>query len=314
MNKKRALKNMDIEEVSLVDRPANKRKFLLIKREDGEITELTIKTDGTFNGTTLEVNGEPVENLTSFWFAAWPPDDFDEGMVNGSYSVSETDGAEFDRETTFNLKKGNNTMKLATILKELGIDPDSLDAERTQDLDALVKFIDHMPPDDAARTLNVIKASLVKEEAPAPEHEGEETPVETDDLSSEEVAEIKSAMSRLNGMLPESERAVIKSEEPSELAQVLTAIKGLAKSEDDPSDNNPADPPVSEKEILQSLIQRLAKVEKTTGVSDDDGDEEGGGGEEYSAPDAQLTEEERIKKYGSKYPKALTDWGYQLQQ
>ena len=310
---KKKLKNMDIKEVSLVDKGANRKKFLLIKREDGEITELTIKTDGTATGTTLSVNGEEVEDLKAFWFSLWPPDDFDAGMMNGSYTVSETDGTEFDRETTFNLKKGMNTMKLETVLKSLDIDPSSLSAERTQDLESLLKFVEMMPPDDGASALNIIKASLVKEETPAEAEEDEELPAGTVELSPEDVAEIRSAMSRLNGMLPESERVVIKSEEPSDLVQILTAIKGLKKTEDGESDEGGDDPPDSTKAILKILSKvdaRLEKVEKTTGNSEEEEEQE----EEELGSETPLSEEDRIKKYGSKYPNALSSWGHRLLQ
>lgn len=299
MKRKRALKDMDIEEVSFVDRPANKRKFLLIKREDGEITELTIKTDGTSDGTTLSVNGGPVDALKSFWFSLWPADDFDEGMMNGSYTVSETDGAEFDRETTFNLKKGMETMKLDKVLKSLGIPLDSVSEDKVEDLDSLLKFIDLMPPADAEHTLNVIKASLVKEEASEQEEQDEETPAETEDMPSEKIAEIRSAMAQLNGMLPESEQSALKTEEQDKMDRVLAAIEGLKKDDGEKPKEDEDTPP----DTVADILKRLSKVEETTGVADDKEDEDGD-----LDTGAVLTPEENLKKYGTKYPKAQTKW------
>lgn len=301
MKKKRALKNMDIEEVSFVETPANKRKFLLIKREDGEITELTIKTDGTGDGTELSVNGEPVDDLTGFWFAFWPADDFDAAMVAGSYTVAESDDAEFDRETTFHLKKGN-TMKLSELLKEHEIDPANLSGDHK----SLLKFIDMMPPAEAESALKVIKASLVKEEeAPTPEEEDEGTP-EAEGMSPEKIAEILSAMAQLNVMLPEDQRVVIKSEEPDKLDLIL-AILAKASSEK-PIPNDPADPPDSMKDIMARLI----KVEETTGQPHDDDDEEG----EESALEAydKLTKDEKLKKYGTVYGRTQAGMGFDLKQ
>ena len=290
MKKKKQLKNMDIEEVSLVDRPANKRKFLLIKREDGEVTELTIKTDGTSDGTTLSVNGEEADDLKSFWFSLWPPDDFDQGMMMGSYTVSETDGAEFDQEITFNLKKGMNTMKLEKLLKELKVDPATLSEERTAELESLLKFIPLMPPEDGASALNIIKASLVKEEAPA---EGDppvqdETP-ETEEMDPGKAAEIKSAMEQLNGMLPEGERSILKTAEPDKQDLILAAIAGLKKDEGDPPDST------------ADILKRLVKVEETTGGGSDSDDDD--------STDVTLTADENLKKHGTKYPKLQRSWG-----
>ena len=310
MKNKRALKDMNIEEVSIVDKGANRKKWFLIKREDGQITELTIKTDGTANGTGLTVNGEEVDDLKSFWFMLWPSDDFDDGMMSGSFTVNETDGAEFDRETTFNLKKGMNTMELKDVLKKLNVDPASLSEELTKDLENLIQFVDMMPPENGASALNIIKASLVKEESSA---EGD-TPGETtteggtpaeETLSPEDMAEIRSAMSRLNNMLPESERVVMKVEEPSDLQLILAALEKRGKPEDSGDDA-----PQTVAEMLQAIVKRVEKVEKTTGVSEDEGED---AGEDLSA-DGELTKEERLKKYGTLYPKAQSNWGMQLLQ
>jgi len=310
MKNKRALKDMNIEEVSIVDKGANRKKWFLIKREDGQITELTIKTDGTANGTGLTVNGEEVDDLKSFWFMLWPSDDFDDGMMSGSFTVNETDGAEFDRETTFNLKKGMNTMELKDVLKKLNVDPASLSEELTKDLENLIQFVDMMPPENGASALNIIKASLVKEESSA---EGD-TPGETtteggtpaeETLSPEDMAEIRSAMSRLNNMLPESERVVMKVEEPSDLQLILAALEKRGKPEDSGDDA-----PQTVAEMFQAIVKRVEKVEKTTGVSEDEGED---AGEDLSA-DGELTKEERLKKYGTLYPKAQSNWGMQLLQ
>lgn len=301
MKKKRQLKNMNINEVSLVDRPANKRKFLLIKREDGEITELTIKTDGTSDGTTLSVNGGPVDALKSFWFSLWPADDFDEGMMSGSYTVSETDGAEFDRETTFNLKKGMETMELGKVLKSLGISPDSVSEEKVEDLESLLKFIDLMPPTDAASALNIIKASLVKEEASEQEEQEEETPAETADMPPEKVVEIRSAMAELNAMLPESEQSELKTEEQDKMDRVLAAIEGLKKGDGEKPKEDEDTPP----DTVADILKRLSKVEETTGVAKDEDEEDEDGDLDT---DAVLTSEENLKKYGTRYPKLRATW------
>ena len=305
MKKKRQLKNIDIEEVSLVDRPANKRKFLLIKREDGEETELTIKTDGTADGTTLSVNGGEVSDLKSFWFSLWPPDEFDEGMMMGSYTVTETDGAEFDRETTFNLKKGMNTMELGTILKSLNIDPTTLGKERTAELESLVKYIPMMAPVDGESALNIIKAALVKEDTPA-EGDPPEVAPQVEELAPGKVAEVKAAMSLLNDSLPEAERSVLKTAEPDKMDLILEAIAGINKAEGGP----PTDDSDAAPDTVADIMKRLVKVEKTTGNTQDEDVEDGGD----PGPEIPLTKEERVEKYGTAYPNAAASWARALMQ
>ena len=76
MKKPTKLRNILVEEVSLVDSPANKRPFLFVKKLDGPPTdpitvvekqgkavELTFASDGTPEGTKLAVNGKDIANL-----------------------------------------------------------------------------------------------------------------------------------------------------------------------------------------------------------------------------------------------------------
>ena len=77
----------EIEEVSLVDKAANKRKFFFVKRDEGSEefelekgdTSIAIKSDGTVEGTEVSVNGKAVSNLIDFTFgfyvdSMWPSD------------------------------------------------------------------------------------------------------------------------------------------------------------------------------------------------------------------------------------------------
>jgi len=303
---------MKIDEVSLVDKPANKRRFLLIKREDGEMTDIAIKTDGTADGSEISVNGEVMEDLTAF-YCSLLTDEYGEGSFSIAYTKPETDGAEFDREVTYYLKKGMNTMDLEKLLKSLDVDAESLSEEVTQDLESVLSFVDMMPPAEAKTTLRVIKRSLIKEEAPTEEGAGaEDTPAEEQELTPEGIAEVRSAMTQLNSLLPEAERVVIKAEEPDKSQQILDVLAGImtllkgqeseAGSEGGSEDDT--DPPGSMKDILA----RLTKVEKTTGVDEEEPEDP----EERDDPETPLTKEERIEKYGTPYPKAKLAMGLAL--
>lgn len=66
MRKGGHLKEIEIDKVSLVKSPANQRRFIITKAED---LEFIIRTDRTFKGTSLTVDGEEIENLDGFYFS-----------------------------------------------------------------------------------------------------------------------------------------------------------------------------------------------------------------------------------------------------
>jgi hypothetical protein len=80
---RRRLKNLRVDEVSFVDRPANLRPFLFWKRlepvPDGQISKaadiklsVSFESDGTADGTKVEVNGEELADLTDLNLSYWP--------------------------------------------------------------------------------------------------------------------------------------------------------------------------------------------------------------------------------------------------
>lgn len=129
--KSRELKDITLDEISLVDKPANKRGFLLFKQEGEASTDdsllkakkkinIVIDSDGTVGGTTVTVNGDKVDKLQSFSFSLWDATDKD-AKVSASYSVlaEATDG--FQRTETYYLAKGDGPMddRITKILKAL---------------------------------------------------------------------------------------------------------------------------------------------------------------------------------------------------
>jgi len=71
------LKDVDIEEVSFVDAPANRKRFLFVKDEAGiekAATTIEIVTDGT-QKATISVNGIEIEDLTGFYFSYSKPEE-----------------------------------------------------------------------------------------------------------------------------------------------------------------------------------------------------------------------------------------------
>jgi len=110
-------------EVSIVDRPANLTKFLVMK-SDGSL-EITISSDGTPEGTLIKVNGEEIKDLTSLniWYNK-PLPDAPANSVCGpalSCSYSRVVNIEngFAQTETFTLNKGDTQMnkELEALLK-----------------------------------------------------------------------------------------------------------------------------------------------------------------------------------------------------
>jgi len=119
IEKSRKMKDITLKEVSLVDKPANKRPFLLFKQEgkpsDGSLLKakkkinIEIESDGTKKNTTVTVNGEKIANMKSFNFSVWSesPDD---SSVSCSYSkLVESEGG-FQRTESYYLAKGDSPM------------------------------------------------------------------------------------------------------------------------------------------------------------------------------------------------------------
>ena len=126
---KKKLADIKINEISMVDLPANKSPFLFFKQEGIEQgqTQLTkaktkikieIESNGLVGGTTIRVNGDEVKKLKSFDFSFYGNDP--KLAVHASYSkeTSSTDG--FSRIETYYLSKGviAMTKEMLKVLQE----------------------------------------------------------------------------------------------------------------------------------------------------------------------------------------------------
>lgn len=122
---KTKLENMNIEEVSVVTKPANKQPFLFWKSGDKEKLqpleklekpmEIVIKSDGTEKGTKIIVNGKKLKDPDAFNFSFQkhqPGDSADYPVVYCSYNKIEEQADGFKRNITHWLTKneGDNLM------------------------------------------------------------------------------------------------------------------------------------------------------------------------------------------------------------
>lgn len=125
MAKRRKLENLDIDEVSIVDKGANRRKFMFIKRDaDGEEhillkaeTTIVIKSDGTSKGTTMSINGMAVDRLHELGFGFYDaePDNEDSStpvMLRYVTSNKNANPAGFKGTKTFVLAKADEDERI----------------------------------------------------------------------------------------------------------------------------------------------------------------------------------------------------------
>lgn len=252
MKKHRKLTDMEIQEASFVDAPANKRRFLLIKRDHDEKMRLSIATDGTDDGTDIRVNGEALPDLVNFHFSYRR--DGSGSPVSCSYSISNNDHAHTDHVETYYLSKPEtevNKMESMDLLKSIaGIDiPGNAiqDEEFKKAMETLAEYHDLMPADlqNAMKNLTKQAVATVMEAA---EHE----------------------TSSAEPITPEEEKI------SREISLLLKAISGLATAATGHDDSRDPDPTIAEiKQTLQSMSTRVEAVEKTTAGNKSSDDHDG---------------------------------------
>jgi len=139
----RELKEIEIEEISLVDAASNRKKFYIVKKDDTkkQKTQISINSDGTVKGTKILMGGEEVKDLVDFSFSFYMPRSGDvDGLgknISCSYSkVTETEDG-FKHTDHFYLSKSLEVKEGMKDLKEqlqelLGEDFSEEDFEKAQ--------------------------------------------------------------------------------------------------------------------------------------------------------------------------------------
>jgi hypothetical protein len=183
------LTEIELDEVSLVKHPANGRRFLFTKAAE---LEILIKTDQTFGGTSLTVNGEEVKNLEHYNFSLinWSEEDMEEWgavPVSASWTVRESSGDGVDQVSTFSLqstevKKMETTEVIKLIKSEFGVDIDeaaysALTAEKQTSLMAFATFAPGMTEPFKKAQTTAITALIAKADAEETEGSEEVDPV-----------------------------------------------------------------------------------------------------------------------------------------
>lgn len=249
------LKDMEIHEVSFVDVPANKRRFLLIKRQDGKSIALSIETDGTRDGTRVQLNGEALPDLMDFHFSYNKGKDT--SPVSCSYSINDGLG----RVKKYYLSKPDmeaNKMESIELLKSLTgleIPEDAIEDETfTKAVSTLGEYQDLMP-DDLQDAVKYLAKQAVKTVVKS---------TEDNTASPDEVAQTSSTTSPADPI-------------SADVELILKAIAGINITAKRDAPSQQTDPVLELKDVLESISTRLGVVEKTTAGKksrdDDDGDD-----------------------------------------
>ncbi|HUX01420.1 MAG TPA: hypothetical protein VMY35_10625 [Phycisphaerae bacterium] len=172
------LKNISVDEVSIVDEPATRRRFMFWKSADGgqdsafekqfKSLDVAFKSDGTAGGSSLEINGKAISELDSITLSAAP--------VGESMSIycAYTQGAKgqtaggFRPTYTYTLSKADHAVPAGTAPLSKRLDP--------EDVNTVQAYINELPPRLRRSVENLVGAVQSLDEPIAKEEEGVTVP------------------------------------------------------------------------------------------------------------------------------------------
>lgn len=277
----RELKNIKLGEVSLVDKAANKRKFLFFKAEgtsdkdalsvEKKKITIGIESDGTAGGTTVTIDGEKVDSLRSFDFGFWQDGDA-KSRVSCSYSKTVESEGGFQRTETYYLTKGDYQMdkKIQELLKMyFGDDSGAIEkaAVKAEDIEKVLKTIEVYKkdfPDDLEKAVAVLARSAIWSLDVTANEPVEKAGAK---LSKDTISKLKAIIAAAQALLPKEasdDGGVNKSDEDtSELQKTIAELTdSIAKIEKESKS--------AEKEeltkALEGLTARLVAIENSTGI------------------------------------------------
>jgi len=276
----RKLKNISLQEISMVDKPASKKQFLFFKQEGKPAPakklkkkiNIVIDSDGTVGGTKIQANGDTLGKLRDFSFSFYRGDEIG-SPVSCSYStLVETDDG-FSRAETFYLSKGDLIMdeEIKKQLDEYFGEDAEVDFEKAEEntavVEALVTVNEYREelPDDLKKAVGTIAKQAALYHPSAPEKKEKDTIKKAGaKLSKDTRDKLEAAMAALESLksiLPTAE----KSDENDEgdlkkkIADLTKSITDIEKKKDETTKEELT-------QTLDSLTARLKKVEETTGV------------------------------------------------
>ena len=260
------LTEIDVEEVSLVGSPANSRRFLFTKAAD---FEFNIKTDQTFDGTTVAVNGEELKNLDSFniWLNNVSDEDMEEWGAepfSASWTLRESSEDGVDQVSRFTVstevKKMDKKETIKALKSEYSIDVseadfDALSEDRQKSLEGFATFAKAFPEPFTKSSATAITALLKKDEAPAEPAVVVDTgtPVATPPDGTADPA-------------PQTDQGTATPDSEATIKALEARIAALEKpTEETPAEGEEAEPTAVEKQ-LKALEANMAAIAESVGA------------------------------------------------
>jgi len=293
------LKNIKINEVSMVDLPANKLPFLFFKNDGGKRIELlgkkkkvsiNIESDGTRKGTEITINGDKLSEIRDFSFYFYGNDA--QSPVSCSYTKFVETEDSFKRTETFYLSKGENIMT-KEMLKALQdyLGTEDIDFEKKVDEEVIWKALELITkeykedfPEDLDEAIGVL-AKCASGGYQVKKEEGLEKAGAK--FSKDVLAKLKAVLvsvEALKSILPDME-STKKSDDGNvdELTEQLTELKEAIAKMTKSSDSEKKDKLTGMIDDVKKRIEVLEKGGATkksiAGQDDDDDDVPKGAGE-----------------------------------
>lgn len=303
MAKRRNLKDIKINEISLVDLPANKLPFLFFKRKGvpqidpinkaKKKIKITIESDGTVGGTIVSVNGDKLEKLRSFDFSFWSSDP--KSTINASYSKETETEDGFSRTESYYLSKGDIMKKETLKAFQDYLGTEDIDFEKKvseEDIEkALTLITEHYKesfPEDLENAVGVIaKCAANRCEGEDGKDDLEKAGAKFNKDTLKKLKAVLEAMEALKSILPDAKDTTQKSDDVTdELAKQITELKeAIGKLSPEKKDDGKSKSVAKElAETLEDISKRLKVIEKDgatkksiTGDDNDDDTPKGAG-------------------------------------
>jgi len=296
MAKVKNLKDIKINEVSMVDLPANKLPFLFFKQKDGKQIEsvskkklnIEIESDGITKGTSVSIDGKSLGKLRDFNFSFWNTSKGGE-PVSCSYSKVVEDEGGFKRTETFYLTKGKIMSKelLKALQEYLGTE--DIDFEKKVSEEEILKAVTLINkeykadfPEDLAEAVELIVKTAANSFAVEKEDVNKAGAKFSKDVI-KKLKDIITAVEALKSILPDMKESTEKSDSDDtgktieELTKQIADLKEvITKGADDEL-----------KKTLETLTKQVEALEKggvkkmsLTDQDDNDDDKPKGAGED----------------------------------
>jgi len=311
------LKNIDVEELSLtIGKGANKKKYAFIKNDNINTPEgivkiikadlmVTIKSDGTAEGTKIRVNGKAIEGLKDFSFNLYKSEETGKvgefgveipasGSVNCSYTLAGKEQNGFMVSNRYYLMKNDmevkEVMKVNELVKQYFGEDVTLKKEESKVIEKSLEIINEYKesfPEELRDSVGVIMKSALLGEKVETSEESTDVPKEETDVDNKESVEKK-----------EEKKTELSVDNVSEI--VKKVMEELAPEKKESSEEGKVNLEITKKldeiketlsknsEGTKELKERLEKVEKIKGVK--------------KQIDGQEDDEYDINKSGRKWP------------